>query len=65
MRVQVYFDLPRRAAGLSSVVHGGRRLQQARAKVTAGAVTGSDRDGQPLRTRQLFDRCARICVVSM
>ena len=56
--VQVYFEMPRLAGSPSRAAGSGRRLQQARAKVSGTVVTGSNRDGQPLRTRQLFDRRA-------
>eukprot|EP00892_Ulva_mutabilis_P005892 jgi/Ulvmu1/3675/UM017_0089.1 len=56
---QVYFTLPQQAAGVA-VSGGRRRLQQARAKVVGGAVTGANRDGQPLRIRQLFDRSTTL-----
>lgn len=56
--VQVYFEMPRLMGSASRAAGSGRRLQQARAKATGTVVTGSNRDGQPLRTRQLFDRRA-------
>lgn len=57
--LQVYFEMPQQASS-GEAAAGRRRLQQARAKVVGGAVTGSTRDGQPLRTRQLFDRHGRL-----